>query len=290
MQSDNGTEYVNSKMDKLMMESGIQRRLSIPSTPQQNGRAERLNRTLLDKARCMILDVELEKNFWAEAVATAAYIHNRTSKLSLENKTPQELWTGKKPNLSHLKIFGCKATVHIPEARRGKMDAKGTSCIFIGYCSTQKGYRLWDPSTQKVIVSRDVTFYEHCNSQANLQDKENKPKSTFSIIDSSDESEDEDGAIPPNNSDQVDMDIDKDIVPESPYQSPNNRENLSSPLFPIEPTEQHTPSDDQPEVDTLTQSIIIRRWTPSLETAPGNYVNLHQKPTSFQLGGCTRLR
>lgn len=79
--------------------------------------------TLLDKARCMVLDAELQKSFWAEAVATAAFSQNRTVKQSLDNRTPEELWTGEKPNLAHLRVFGCKATEHIPEFKREKMDA-----------------------------------------------------------------------------------------------------------------------------------------------------------------------
>lgn len=97
----------------------------------------------------MILDAGLSKVFWAEAIATAAYIHNGTPKRCINNKTPQELWTGSKPDSSHLRVFGCKAMVHVPQAKRGKMAAKAIHCIFIRYCSDKKGYRVWDQLAKK---------------------------------------------------------------------------------------------------------------------------------------------
>ena len=116
--------------------------------PQQNGRAERMNRTLLNKVRCMLIESGLKKKFWGEAIMTAAYIHSRSPKPSINSKTPEEMWTGTPPDLSHMMVFGCKAHVYISCLKRSKMDPRTTQCIMLGYCTDQKGYRLWDQSRQ----------------------------------------------------------------------------------------------------------------------------------------------
>ena len=78
----------------------------------------------------------------------------------MEDKTPQEVWTGKKPSLSHLRVFGCDAYVHVPKEKRTKVDSKSKKCIFIGYKDGLKGYKLWNPITRKVVYSQDVVFRE----------------------------------------------------------------------------------------------------------------------------------
>ncbi|KAG7299880.1 hypothetical protein JYU34_016900 [Plutella xylostella] len=98
--------------------------------------------------------------YWAEAVVTAAYIINRSPTKSLSNITPEEVWSGEKPDLSHIRIFGCRAMVHIPKERRQKLDAKSRELIFVGYCTGTKGYRFIDPKSKQSITSRDVVFLE----------------------------------------------------------------------------------------------------------------------------------
>ncbi|XP_062529208.1 uncharacterized protein LOC105841774 isoform X3 [Bombyx mori] len=137
---------------------------------KQNGLAERMNRTLVERARCMLFYANLEKKFWTEAVATAAYVVNRSPTKSLEGKTPYELWKGKKPNLSHLKIFGSEAMVHVPKEKRHKWDKKSVKMIFMGYCDSSKGYRLMDPKTLKIIKSRDVIFIENVETSIPIED------------------------------------------------------------------------------------------------------------------------
>ena len=97
-------------------------------------------------------------SFWAEAVSTAFYIMNRTLTTAIHDVTPEERFTGKKPDLSHLKVFGCIAYVHVPDELRTKLDPKAEKCIVIGYSLEQKGYRCYNPVTQKLWVSRDVMF------------------------------------------------------------------------------------------------------------------------------------
>lgn len=159
LRTDNGTEYTNGAMQEFLRSAGIVHQTTVPYTPQQNGVAERMNRTLVEKARCMMYDAKLPVKFWAEAVCTAAYIVNRLP-FSGGKKSPEELWTGRKPDLSNIRVFGCKSMSHIPREKRGKFDPKSKAHILVGYSSTSKGYRLYDIASKKIIISRDVTFFE----------------------------------------------------------------------------------------------------------------------------------
>lgn len=158
--SDNGTEYCNNKMKKIMIQSGIQHQTTVPYTPQQNGMSERMNRTIIEKTRCLLIESGLPKKFWAEAANTAIYLINRTPCKVLNNISPEEVWSGKKPNLKYLKVFGCKAVIHIPKEKRKKLDAKGKEAVFVGYCANLKTYRFYDPVRNEVTLSRDAKFME----------------------------------------------------------------------------------------------------------------------------------
>jgi hypothetical protein len=119
-----------------------------------------MNRTLMEKARSMLNGVELGQELWVEVVGATCYLVNRSPSSSLDDKTPHEVWTGKKPSLEHLRVFGCDAYVHVPKENRSKMDKKYEKCIFIGYKDGVKGYKLWNPETKKIVYSRDVVFRE----------------------------------------------------------------------------------------------------------------------------------
>ena len=129
-------------------------------TPQQNGVAKRLNRTLLEKARSMLSLAGLEQTFWAEVIKTAAYLLNLTPSSAINLKSPFEMRYQHPSDYSKLRVFGCEAYAHIPRELRTKLDPKATKCVFLGYSSEAKAYRLWEPSDCKIIVSRDVTFNE----------------------------------------------------------------------------------------------------------------------------------
>lgn len=161
LRSDNGGEYCNGRMRDFLKSKGIQHQTSAPYTPQQNGMSERMNRSLVEKARCMLFEANLEQSFWAEAIATAAFIINRSPCSGLNETTPEEIWSGKKPNLDFMRVFGCKAMVHVPKGKRRKFDPKSTECYMIGYSESSKAYRLHNFSDGKVIVSRDVVFLEN---------------------------------------------------------------------------------------------------------------------------------
>lgn len=157
--SDRGGEYLNQWLDAFCQEKGITNQTTLPYTPQQNGVAERKNRYLIEMTRCLLIDAKLGKEFWGEAVMTAAYLQNRIPSDSVE-RTPYELWTGRKPNLQNLHIFGCKAWVHIPKCRRKKLDSTSVPMTFIGYPEGQKGYKFVDLESKKVVLSRDAKFLE----------------------------------------------------------------------------------------------------------------------------------
>lgn len=161
LRSDNGTEFCNEEMKSFLRRNGIIHQTTVAYTPQQNGVAERMNRTLVEKARCLLSDAKLGKKFWAEALNTSIYLRNRTPTAALKEAVPEEVWTGSKVDVSHLRIFGCKAQVHVPRQKRKKFDPKSRECILTGYCEATKGYRLIDlKNPTKVIVARDVIFLE----------------------------------------------------------------------------------------------------------------------------------
>ena len=108
----------------------------------------------------MLNEKGLQDFYWTEAVATVVYIMNRTLTAAIHGMTPEERYTGRKPDISHLKIFGCIAYVHVSDELRSKLDPKAEKCIFIGYSLQQKGYKCYNPSTRKFTVSRDVVFDE----------------------------------------------------------------------------------------------------------------------------------
>ena len=160
LRSDNGGEYTSKKFEQYLKWKGIIHQTTVPYTPEQNGVAERANRTIVERARSMLHAKNLGYEFWAEAVATAVYLKNCSPTKAVSDKTPQEAWRGYKPTVSHLRIFGCKTWAHIPKNKRTKLDSKAVECVFVGYCNRSKGYRLYNPSTKKIIISRDVTFDE----------------------------------------------------------------------------------------------------------------------------------
>lgn len=137
MQSDNGGEYRSKEFDDLLKQCGIKRRLTAPYTPQQNGVSERKNRSLLDKARCLMMEANAPAYLWAEAINTANYLINRSPAKALNGSTPYEKWVSRNPAGNHLHIFGSKAFI-LNKRRRGKFSPKATQGVFMGYAKNAK--------------------------------------------------------------------------------------------------------------------------------------------------------
>ncbi|KAJ9553525.1 hypothetical protein OSB04_017570 [Centaurea solstitialis] len=157
LRSDRGGEYLSDEFDNHLMECGIVSQLTPPYTPQMNGVSERRNRTLLDMVRTMMCHSTLPMPFWGHALETAAHILNRAPTKSVE-KTPYELWKGKKPNMSFLRIWGCEVYVKRPTSE--KLKPKSDKCFFVGYPRTTVGYYFYNPEENKVFVARNGKFLE----------------------------------------------------------------------------------------------------------------------------------
>lgn len=122
----------------------------------------------------MLSDAKLPKSFWAEALSTACYLRNRSPTKALDGLTPYQAWNGEKPRVDHLRIFGCAAYAHVPHDERRKLDEKSKQCIFLGYGTEVKGYRLYDQQRRRVIYSRDVLFNESKVGAVENEDKVQK--------------------------------------------------------------------------------------------------------------------
>ncbi|GJX67711.1 putative ribonuclease H-like domain-containing protein [Tanacetum coccineum] len=161
IRSDNGTEFKNHVMDEFCREKGIKREYSVARTPQQNGVAERKNRTLIEAARTMLADSKLPTTFWAEAVSTACYVQNRVLIVKPHNKTPYELFRGIKPAIGFMKPFGCHVTILNTLDKLGKFDGKSDEGFFVGYSLSSKAFRVYNIRTRKVQENLHVGFLEN---------------------------------------------------------------------------------------------------------------------------------
>lgn len=155
VRSDRGGEYMDNDLRKYFRENGMVTQLTVPKTPQQNGVAERKNRTLVEMTRCMLASSGLHKQYWGEAISTANHILNRLPRKEMPT-TPYEQWHGRKPNFTYLQEFGTLVYAHIPKDQRKKLDNTSEKLVFVGYELGSKGYRLLDVKTHKIKINRDV--------------------------------------------------------------------------------------------------------------------------------------
>lgn len=160
LRSDNGQEYVNGRMKSFMEDRGIDHQTTAPHTPEQNGVAERKNRTLVESARSMLFAKDLSQQLWAEATLTATYLSNRQPSTRSGKTSAYELWFGRKPELDYLRIFGSWAYEHVPDSQRKKWQKKAKKLLMVGYDSNSTNYRLLDMETKEITVSRHVVFHE----------------------------------------------------------------------------------------------------------------------------------
>ena len=141
--------------------AGIRLKKMVLKTPQQNGVAERMNRTICDRISCMLSRAKLPTSFWGKAMRTTVNLIHLSPSYFLEGDIPERVLIGKFVSFEHLRVFGCRAFVYVPRDERSKLDSKTKQCIFLGYSNEEFGYRLWDPTTKKIIRSRDVVFFEN---------------------------------------------------------------------------------------------------------------------------------
>ena len=122
--------------------------------------------------RSMLSEKQISKSFWPEAVNWIVHVLNRSPTLAVINKTPEEAWNGFKPSISHFRGFGCIVHVHVPDNKRVKVDDKSLKCILLGVSEESKTYKLFDPISQKIIVSQDVMFEEDQGWDSDVNHKE----------------------------------------------------------------------------------------------------------------------
>ncbi|KAK1692254.1 hypothetical protein QYE76_008951 [Lolium multiflorum] len=170
IRSDNGSEFKNYTLNDFLSDEGIRHQYSAAYTPQQNGVAERKNRTLMDMARSMMTEYKSRYNFWAEAISTACHSSNRLYLRKGLNKTSYEILTGNNPNISYFKVFGCNCFYKIKGVRLSKFSPKALEGIFVGYGAESHTYRVFDVSSGIIIESCSVKFEENDGSQVGQVD------------------------------------------------------------------------------------------------------------------------
>ena len=160
LRTDRGSEFLG-QLKTYLADQGIVHQTSAAYTPEQNGRAERLNRTLIERARALLMQHDLPKEMWAAAMATSARLHNIVP-AARSTETPQELFLGIVPDPTRLRVFGCKAFAHVPAGQRQKFDARSEEGVFIGYAENSKAWRIlvWRRGKPTVIETASAQFFE----------------------------------------------------------------------------------------------------------------------------------
>lgn len=285
IRSDNGTEYCNKEFEKLCRSNGIVHQKSVAYTPQQNGVAERMNRTLVERAKCMLADASLKKSYWAEALNMAAYIVNRSINSAIGRKIPEEVWSGKRVNLKDLRIFGSAIMVFVPKEKRKKWDAKSNRMLFVGYTEGSKSYRCIDAISKKICCSRDVKFlksFENQSEETNTNQvrdfSEDTSDSDTSVMNITGDygsavSGDEIEIIESNESSEevIQNESDRTYVPDETLSSPENEQLRRSERVP-KPITGHVKyaatknniDDDPLTVAEAMDSDIANKWTSAI--------------------------
>jgi hypothetical protein len=160
LRSDNGGEYTSKEFVNFCKDVGIKRKLTTPYNPQQNGVEERKNKTIMETVKTMIRNQDLPMHLWTEAIRTSVYVENKLSHSALGFKTPEEMFSGKKLEVSHLKIFGYPVFVHIPKEKRTKLDPSRKNKIFVGHCEVPEAFKIYIPGYHHIEINRDLAFDE----------------------------------------------------------------------------------------------------------------------------------
>lgn len=172
--TDRGGEFTSNAFQKYCEEYGIQRQLTAPYTPQQNRVVERRNRTLMEMTRSILKQFNCPNYLWGEAVRHATYVINRVSTRTLQEMTPYEVLKGRKPNIGHLRVFGCIGYTKTETPYIRKLDDRSKPLVHLGIEPGSKAYRMLEPTSRKIVVSRDVIFEENKGWKWNTSKTENE--------------------------------------------------------------------------------------------------------------------
>lgn len=178
MWTDRGGELTSKEFQEFCEENGINRPLTFSRSLQQNGVVERKNKTILDMSQSMLKNKKLPEEFWDEVVVYAVYLSNRSSTRSVWGKTPQEAWSERKPGNSHLRVFESITHFHILNGKGEKLDDKTENFIFVGYNQSSKGYKLYNPENNKILINQDVVF----DGKKENEDLEHTKRNTDSFM------------------------------------------------------------------------------------------------------------
>ena len=182
LRSDNGGEYRNAAMNNFCKAKFVKQEFTAPYNPQQNGMAERMNRTLVEMTRCMLKDSGFDKSYWCEALMTSADIRNVLPNASNKNSSPFEMVFKNSPRIDHMRVFGARCYAQVAKEKRKKLDDSGVRCFFLGSAKDKKAYRLLKADDGSIVGvgswARSVTFAEH--SVANVL--KNRDTRVFDVI------------------------------------------------------------------------------------------------------------
>ena len=170
LKTDGGGEYRSREFAQYLRKHQIEHEVTVPDSPEMTGLAERMNRTILEKAKCICAHADVLRSLSAEATSTACYVYNRLPNAPLKCKSPYEVWYSRKPDLSNLRVFGCVAYALVPAAKRKKFDNRTEKMRFLGYHRGHRGYKLMEKGSNRVFYRTDVTFDE-----SNFKLTEEKP-------------------------------------------------------------------------------------------------------------------
>ena len=149
-----------SQQEQFCAAAGIHRQHTIRDEPHQNGVAERANRTLAEGITTMLNEAHLPASFWWDAAAAFVHAHNRSPTSAVSGKTPYELWFNSKPDVSHLRVFGCTSYVLVKKDQHKQLQSHTQKCVFLGYPSNYKGWVFWNLVTRKEVISDSAQFDE----------------------------------------------------------------------------------------------------------------------------------
>lgn len=256
LRSDRGTEYLTEELQQYLRNEGIKSECTVGYAPEQNGIAERKNRTLVEAARAMLRDSKLPKTFWAEAVNTANHVTNCITH-SRTMKSPYEIFHNEKPRYDDLIPFGCEAFVMIPKEKRRKLDDKSEKMKFVGYDSQSKGFRMTDG--RKVIVSREVHFLNNQKNATKESETVNPEEGWFDFYDW--DEKDQDVIQPPDHDNEENVsedDVEDEDVSENDFQSANEDDELNV---------------EEEQVVEQPEAPVLRRSTRQNFGVPPQYLN-----------------
>jgi len=160
VRSDRGGEFLAGAFREICEQAGIKRQFTAPYSPQQNGVVERRNRTVMEMSRALLKSMRVPGRLWGEAVRHSVHLLNRLPTKAMGYRTPFEAWSGRRPQLGHLKVFGCTAHVRTASPHLKKLDDRSNPMVYLGVEDGSKAHRLFNPQTKRIIVSRDVVFEE----------------------------------------------------------------------------------------------------------------------------------